>query len=381
MQQQSLPLPKSNEPKLEGSKQQQDIQHPQKYQQQQFTSNEPNVEESKGVSSNVQKQKQGSKTYQKTSEDKMKKIISSTPYVTLNNGIKMPQFGLGTYRATEGVAEICKRAISEEGYRAIDTATKYDNEADVGQAIRECLDQGVVKREELFITTKLWKSDFADPEKALRTSLEKLQIDYVDLYLIHWMIPDLRTNEKGEIDFLKVPLHKVWKDMESLVKKGLAKSIGVSNCLVPQLLDILTYCEIKPVLNQIEIHPYFNQQEAIDFHRKLNVHVEAYAPLGNKEFEHRGTKKNLLEDNTIKQIAEKYNRTPAQIILNWHLQRGVIVITKTSKGRRLSENIDIFDFKLDQSDMDQINSLNIDARLFDPLRMDKSGFENVPYFN
>lgn len=126
------------------------------------------------------------------------------------------------------------------------------------------------------------------------------------------MIPDLKENEEThKVEFEKVPIHKVWQGMEQLVKKGLAKSIGVSNCMIPMLIDILTYCEIKPAVNQIECHPYFNRQEVIDFHRKLDVNVEAYAPLGSREFNHRGTKMNLLDDKTLKKIAEKYNKTPA----------------------------------------------------------------------
>ena len=132
----------------------------------------------------------------------------------------------------------------------IDTATKYENEKEVGNAIKACIDEGVIKREDIFVTTKLWKTAFSDPEKALRESLKNLQLDYIDLYLVHWMIVDLEEDENtGEIKFEKIPLHKVWQGMESLVKKGLTKSIGVSNCTIPQLFDILTYCEIKPSVN------------------------------------------------------------------------------------------------------------------------------------
>ena len=200
------------------------------------------------------------------------------PYVTLNNGLKMPQIGLGTFGADEGanLEEVVKSAILNHGYRHIDTAFVYFNEEIIGKALKACFEAGI-KREDLFITTKLWRDQYADIEGALNGCLERLQLDYVDLYLVHWVIPEVNWETKEIKPF---PMHKVWAGMEALVKKGLTKSIGVSNCTVPQLIDLLAYAEIKPVTNQIELHPYLVQEDLVKLHQMFDITVTAYAPLG-----------------------------------------------------------------------------------------------------
>jgi diketogulonate reductase-like aldo/keto reductase len=191
--------------------------------------------------------------------------ISLQPYVTLNNGIRMPQIGLGTFLSSEAdVYPIVKSAILEYGYRHIDTAMFYNNEEAIGTALQECFAQGI-KREDIFITTKLHYSEKNDVESAFKRSLQKLKLDYIDLYLIHWPIPKLIVADL-ETPFLNTPIHKVWPILEKQVEAGLIKSIGISNFAVPMLLDLLAYAKIKPVMNQVEIHPYFIQKDFIDFH-------------------------------------------------------------------------------------------------------------------
>lgn len=180
-------------------------------------------------------------------------IASKIPFVTLNDGRHMPQIGLGTFNASEGDLEhVIKEAVLKYGYRHIDTARIYGNEEAIGRALQECFKEGI-KREDLFIVTKLWQDDKKDVEGALRTSLKKLQLDYVDLYLIHWTVP-IVNYPKAEVQ--ATPNHKVWAEMERMHELGLAKSIGVSNATIAILLDMLTYCKIRPATNQIEIHPY-----------------------------------------------------------------------------------------------------------------------------
>lgn len=258
--------------------------------------------------------------------------------VTLNNGVKMPIMGLGVFKVEDGnvVTEAVKAAI-QNGYRSIDTASFYDNEAGVGKGIKE----SGVPREDLFITTKVWNSDhgYENTLKAFDISLEKLGLEYLDLYLIHWPV-------RGKYV-------ETWKALEKLYHEGKVKAIGVSNFNIHHLEDILREGEVKPVINQVEYHPHLTQVELQEFCEREGIQLEAWSPLKKGE---------LLGDPVIQRLAEKHQKTPAQIILRWDIQNNVLTIPKSIKEHRIIENADIFDFSLEEEDMQEINGLNINSR-------------------
>lgn len=255
--------------------------------------------------------------------------------VTLNNGISVPQLGFGVWKVPNEEATTAVSQAFEAGYRLIDTAKIYGNERGVGEAIAA----SNLPREELFITTKVWNSDqgYENTLKAFDESLEKLGLDYVDLYLIHWPTPKFDT------------YIETYKALEKIYKDGRAKAIGVCNFEIEHLERLMNECEVKPVVNQIECHPYLQQNELKEFCKKHDILIEAYSPLMN------GTK--VIDDPVIKEIAEHYGKTPAQVILRWHLQTDVIVIPKTVTPSRMKENLTVFDFELTNADMDKIASL------------------------
>jgi diketogulonate reductase-like aldo/keto reductase len=193
--------------------------------------------------------------------------------VILNNGIEMPLMGLGTYKL-EDIKNSIKTAV-KCGYRLFDTASLYDNELEVGLALNECIQEGLIKREEIFLVTKLWNDDHENPEGALKKSLQLLNMDYVDLYLIHWPMGEVKDGKLIK----QVPLHKTWAKLEECVNKGLTKTIGVSNFNVQLLLDLLSYANIKPVVNQVELHPYLTQEDLVDFCHRFEIRVAAYNPI------------------------------------------------------------------------------------------------------
>lgn len=269
-------------------------------------------------------------------------ISSLKSTTTLHNGVKMPWVGLGVFLVKDGeeVVNSVKTAL-EAGYRSIDTAAVYKNEEGVGKAIAE----SNIPREELFITTKLWNADqgYEETLKAFDVSMEKLGLDYLDLYLIHWPLPS-----HGKYV-------ETWRALEKLYKAGRVRAIGVSNFKVHHLEDIMANCEIKPMVNQVEYHPRFNQRELHDFCKKNQIQLEAWSPL---------MQGGLLDEPVLVEIANKYNKSTAQVIIRWDIQTGVVTIPKSVKPHRIAENADVFDFELSQEDMDKINALNQDKRMF-----------------
>lgn len=261
----------------------------------------------------------------------------------LNNGIEMPWLGLGVFKVEEGseLVEAVKAAV-KHGYRSIDTAAVYANETSVGQGIREALADNGLKREDLFVTSKVWNADlgYDSTIAAYETSLNKLGLDYLDLYLIHWPVAG--------------KYKEAWRAMEQLYKDGRVKSIGVSNFQVHHLEDLMKDAEIVPVINQVEFHPMLTQKELRDFTKQHNIQLEAWSPLMQGE---------LLNHPLLKELADKYDKSIAQVILRWDLQHEVVTIPKSTKEHRIVENASLFDFELSQEDMDRIDGLNENRRV------------------
>lgn len=297
----------------------------------------------------------------------------------LNNGHKMPAIGLGVWRAEP---ELLRGLIFEAlqlGYRHFDCAADYKNEEQVGDALAEAFEKRIVKREELFITTKLWNSDHGHVKEACLDSLKKLKLDYLDLYLVHFPVAVRHTGvgttssalgDDGMLDIdVSISLETTWHAMEELVEAGLARSIGISNYDIFLTRDCLAYSKIKPAVNQIETHPYFQRDSLVKFCQKHGIVVTAHTPLGggtaNEEW---FGSSSPLEDPVILTLADKYKKTPAQVVLRWGLQRNTNVIPKSSKAKRLKENIEVFDFELSQEDMKLIGSLDKKQRSNQPQR-------------
>ncbi|HLR65144.1 MAG TPA: aldo/keto reductase [Pseudogracilibacillus sp.] len=262
-------------------------------------------------------------------------------YVTLNNGVNMPQLGYGVYKVSDDQAVECVQEALEAGYRSIDTAAFYDNEIGVGKAIKA----SGLDRKDIFVTTKVW-NDMQGYDKTLQAfedSLDKLGLDYIDLYLIHWPCPDFHL------------YIETYQALEHLYKEGKVRAIGVCNFHIEHLQAIIDQCDVVPAVNQVECHPYFQQKELKDFAYENGIYIECWGPL------HQGG--DLLQDEVIAGIADAYGKTPAQIILRWHLQENSIVIPKSVTPSRIKENIDIFDFELSQDDMDRIATIDRKERI------------------
>jgi diketogulonate reductase-like aldo/keto reductase len=252
------------------------------------------------------------------------------PTIKLNNGTSVPVVGLGTWQMKNpaDTVEVMRTALSL-GYRLIDTATMYRNEESVGEGVRT----SGIPREEIVLTTKLWPDDFGDPQAAFETSLEKLGLDYVDIYLVHWprgMQPS------------------VWQALEGFVRDGRAKTIGISNFSVEETEEVLSYCEIPPALNQVQFNPFSYDAELLEYSKSKGIVLEAYRPL---------TRGERIGDETIAALAKKYGKSAAQILIRWNIEHGVIAIPKSTHPKRLRENLDVFDFSLNEEDMQALDAL------------------------
>lgn len=265
---------------------------------------------------------------------------TSIDSISLNNGIQMPILGFGTLYLRDEVGIQCVSDAISLGYRLIDTATVYGNEEAVGGGITK----SGINREELFVTSKLWVDDsgYEKGKKAFQTSLDKLGLDYLDLYLIHRP----RGDVKGS-----------WKAMEELYKEGKIRAIGVSNYEANHLEELMAYAKIKPAVNQIETHAFFQQEKARETLKKYEIQMEAWSPLAQGRNE-------LFSNETLAAIAKKHNKNNAQVSLRWHYQRGIVAIPRSSQKEHMQENLNIFDFELDESEMNTISSLDLNITQF-----------------
>ncbi|XP_065360470.1 aldo-keto reductase family 1 member B1-like isoform X1 [Calliphora vicina] len=315
--------------------------------------------------------------------NKMAPILA--PTVKLNNGYEMPIFGLGTYESKNNEGEIAVKHAIDVGYRHIDTAYFYQNEAEIGKAIKDKIAEGVVKREEIFLVTKLWNIHH-EPERvegACRKQLQLLGLDYIDLYLMHLPVGYKFVNEEsllpkdeaGTLQLSDVDYLDTYKAMEKLVKLGLVRSIGVSNFNSQQLQRILDNCEIKPVTNQVECSPALNQRKLTQFCKERDITLTAYSPLGRPK--PADNKPEFYFSAKTKALAEKYKKTPAQIVLRYLVDIGVIPIPKSSNPQRIAENFNIFDFKLSAEDIAVMDTFHTGERLV-PFNLVKA--QNHKYF-
>ncbi len=265
--------------------------------------------------------------------------------LTLSNGVKIPILGFGTYKIEDDVTALNSvREAIKAGYRHIDTASFYKNEENVGNGIREGLKHTGLKRKDIFVTTKVWNTEqgYENTLHAFNNSLQRLNMDYVDLYLIHWPVT------KDYADTWQSRIKETWKAMEKLYNEGKIKAIGVSNFLVHHLEELISGCEIKPMVNQIEFHPGHNQKETVEFCKKHGIVVEAWSPLG------RGV---ILENELLLEIAKRYNKTIAQICIRWIIQQDIVALPKSVTQERIKSNFEIFDFELSGEDMYKITNM------------------------
>ena len=267
-------------------------------------------------------------------------MTPSQPLVTLNSGQIMPQLGLGVYKVNQDIAVHLVGHALELGYRRIDTAALYDNEAEVGAAVRK----SGLAREEVFVTSKIWndRHGYHEAKEAIQESVDRLNIEYVDMMLIHWPCPK-------QDKFVET-----WHAFEEVLETGLVRGIGVSNFNQPHLEKLLAHANITPAINQVELHPQLAQESLRNFNSRHNIRTEAWAPLGRARF---------MQHPLLTEISQSLNKSVAQVIIRWHLQLGNLVIPKTSNPDRLAENFDVFDFELSEHNMGIIETLNTETRI------------------
>lgn len=291
----------------------------------------------------------------------------SCPKVKLNDGNEVPIFGLGTWKSPPNAVKNAVIDAVKAGYRHIDCAFVYGNENEVGDALSELFKEGVVKREDLFITSKLWNSFHSENlvKPAIKETLKLLKLDFLDLYLIHWPFAyaegqgNFPTDDDNKVKTIDVDYVETWKGMEKIKKEGLTKSIGVSNFNHEQINRILASCEIPPAMNQVECHPYLAQDKLIEFCKSKNIAVTAYSPLGSPDrpWANKGDPA-LMEDPKLLRIAGKYGKSIAQVLIRYQIDRGVVVIPKSVTKQRIIDNFNVFDFKLSEDDIKELGTFN-----------------------
>ncbi len=301
--------------------------------------------------------------------------------IKLNSGYDMPTIGLGTWKSKPNeVGEAVKYALTKSGYVHIDGAAIYRNEPEIGVVYKDVF--STIDRSKIFITSKLWNTnhDPAHVEEACRQTLKDLNLEYLDLYLMHWGVAFKHGDEEKPVDqnghalLEPVSIQETWRAMEKLVELGLVRSIGVANFDTPMIIDLLSCAKILPAVNQIELHPYNSQQSLVDYCMRHGVAITAYSPTGRMGVTTYDIPR-LHEDIVVQKIAQKHNKSVAQILINWAIERSTIVIPKSITPSRIQENIDVYDFQLDKDDMDQLNSLDKGLRYVDP-----SNDWGIPYF-
>jgi D-xylose reductase len=308
------------------------------------------------------------------------------PTLRLTSGSQMPVVGLGTWKVDSSAAPALVEAAARTGWSHFDCASDYGNEAEVGAGLQNILRSGSVRREELWVTSKLWNTNHA-PEhvrQACERSLRDLRLDYLDLYLIHFPIaleyvPPEKRYPAGwfydpaapdpKMKPARVPISETWQAMEELLRAGLVKNIGVSNFNIGLLRDMLAYATVPPAVLQVEMHPYLTQAKLVRFCRQEKIAVTAFSPLGAPSYVSIGMateKDSVLNEEVVRDAATRHAKTPAQVVLRWAVQRGTAAIPKTTRPERLRENLSIFDFELSLTEMDAIASLDRNRRFNDP---------------
>jgi len=317
-----------------------------------------------------------------------------TPTVTLANGDTMPMVGLGLWKVDRAAAAALIRKAVDVGYRHLDSACDYGNEAEVGEGIRAALASKLCSRDELWVTSKLWNTYHAKEHvrPALERTLRDLGLDHLDLYLVHFpiaqrFVPFERRYPPGwyfdpnapqpRMEFARIPLAETWAAMEELVTAGLVRNIGVCNMGTALLRDLLSYAKVRPAVLQIELHPYLAQEKLLRFCGEHGIAVTGFSPLGAPSYVPLGMAKpeeSVLEETVVKAAAEREGKTPAQVVLRWAIQRGTAIVPKTSRPERLIQNLSIFDFDLTAVEMEAISALNRNRRFNDPGDFCESAF-------
>uniref|UniRef100_A0A914WK48 NADP-dependent oxidoreductase domain-containing protein n=1 Tax=Plectus sambesii TaxID=2011161 RepID=A0A914WK48_9BILA len=301
--------------------------------------------------------------------------MTVVPTLTLKSGEKMPVIGLGTWQSKPGEVGQALKIALKNGYRHFDCAHVYMNQDEIGQVLEEAIAQGLVKREELFITSKIWNTfhSYEKTKEAVDIILQQLKLKYIDLLLIHSpmgyqegeeMFP--WTEDGNRMHFSDVDYLDTWKALEEAVQAGKVKTIGLSNFNSQQIQRVIDHSHIQPAVLQVELHPYFQQTKLVNFCKEKGIEVTAYSPLGSMTapFRKEG-QANLLEDPVILEIAKHHNKSPAQVAIRWSIQRGLIVIPKSTNEHRIKENFDVFDFELSKDEMAKMAGIDRNWRIFD----------------